>query len=77
MTLLEKTILLAQRGYRVTIGDDLGYGIIVAVSKGCFSTSQSYSLDQLELGIVPTEWLILETIDRLVEQIDRLKGENE
>ena len=72
MTLFEKTMDLAKRGYSVTVGDDLGDGIVIGISyRHLVSTSHAYSFEQMDLGIFSTEWLILQTIDKLVEKIDR------
>ena len=72
MTLFEKTLELAQLGYSVTIGDAHGYGINITVTKrGILRLSQEYSFDQLDLGIVSSEELILITIDKMVEKLER------
>ena len=72
MTVLEKMIELARKGYFVTISPKYGgNGIVIGVGKGMVRINHTYTFNQIAMLHAPMETIIMTTIDDLVWKLNR------
>jgi hypothetical protein len=79
MAVGKKIVSLIDEGYEVLFGgDDICRGLRIRVRKSLFEVEEFITYETLTRSLVGSEFLIMETINRMVREVDKkMKGESE